>query len=273
MLAAGKPDREIKVLDVATESEATTLGKLEMLSSVEQCMFTPSGTRLIAGGQSGHITIFSATKEGRLKEHGQFAGHSKEITCIAISSDSKLALTGSSERKARLWDIEKGTEIGLISGFEGKIKAVHISKTGRVGMATDGKLMQEFELTSTMKIKRTREFTRSWASGQAAAFSPDGQTAAVGDGSDIRLFALATGKELDKLEGGEIQWTMAFAPDSIKLLSGAADKVNIWNVKQQKRIHAQSIPNSGYIHALAVSPDNKHAAGAGRSAVHVFKIP
>jgi mono/diheme cytochrome c family protein len=273
LLAAGKSDREIKVLDIANQGEAASLGKQEILGQIETCLFTPSGTRLIVGGYSGHVSVFSATKDGQLKDFGQFAGHSKEITCIAISADSKLALTGSSEKKARLWDIEKGTEIGLVSGFEGKIKAVHISKTGRVGLATDGATMHEFELTPGLKIKRTREFTRSWASGQAAAFSPDGLTAAVGDSYDIRLFNLATGKELDKLEGNEIQWTMAFAPDGVKLISGAADKVNIWNVKQQKRIHVQSIPNSGYIQALAVSLDNKHAAGAGRGAVHVFKLP
>lgn len=273
LLAAGKPDAELKVFDVFNQSQAFSLNKLDLLDSIEQVMFTPSGTRLLAAGQRGHITVFSSTKEGQLKEVGQFAGHSSEITCIAVSADGKLALSGSSEKKARLWDIEKGQEIGLISGFEGKIKAVHISKTGRVGMATDGAKMIEFDCAPNMKVKREREFTRSWAAGQAAAFSPDGQTAAVGDSYHIRLFNLSTGKELPKLEGNEIQWTMTFTPDGNRLLSGGADKVNIWNVKQQKKVHVQAIPKSGYIQALAASPDNKHAAGAGRSAVTVFRLP
>lgn len=273
LLAAGKSDREVKMLDVFNEAQAFSLSKLELLGAAEQLIFTPTGNRLLAGGGRGHISVFSATKEGQLDDIGQFAGHSSEITCIAVSADGKLALSGSSEKKVRLWDIEKGQEIGLVTGFEGKIKAVHISKTGRVGMATDGAKMLEFDLSPNMKIKREREFTRSWAAGQAAAFSPDGQTAAVGDTYDIRLFSLATGKELPKLEGNEIQWTMTFTPDGIRLLSGGADKVNIWNVKQQKRIHVQAIPNSGYIQALAASPDNKHGAGAGRSSVTVFRLP
>ncbi|WP_254507472.1 SHD1 domain-containing protein [Anatilimnocola floriformis] len=273
MLVAGKPDREIRVFDVFNQAQSSTLGKLDLLSSVEQVIFTPNGSRLLAGGQRGHISIFSASKEGQLADVGQFAGHSKEITCITVSPDGKLALSDSTEKKARLWDVEKGQEIGLISGFEGKIKAVHISKSGRVGMATDGAKWIEFDLAPNMKVKREREFTRSWASGQAAAFSPDGQTAAVGDSYKIRLFNLATGKELDVLESDEIQWTMQFMPDGIRLLSGGSDKVNIWNVKQQKRVHVQAIPNSGYIQSLATSPDNKHAAAAGRSALHVFRLP
>ncbi|WP_425618505.1 SHD1 domain-containing protein [Anatilimnocola sp. NA78] len=273
LLAAGKIDRELRVFDVTKESTAATIGNQEILGAIEQCIFTPSGSRLLAGGYSGHITVFSVTKDGTLREQGQFAGHSKEITCMAVSADSKLALTGSSEKKVRLWDIEKGKEIGVLGGFEGKPKAVHISKTGRTAFATDGAALLEINIAGEPKVTRTRELTRSWASGQAAAFSPDGLTVAVGDSYDIRLWNLSTGKELPKLEGDEIQWTMAFTADSQRVISGASNKINVFDAKRQKRVHSQAVPQVGYVQALAVSADNKHVACNGSNAVHVIRLP
>ena len=63
MLAAGKPDRAMRVFDLQNQSEATALEKLEMLQAVEGCLFNPSGTRLIAAGSNGHVVIFEASKD------------------------------------------------------------------------------------------------------------------------------------------------------------------------------------------------------------------
>jgi len=273
MLAAGKPDRALRVFDLQNQSEATALEKLEMLQAVEGCLFTPSGTRLLASGGSGLVVIFTASKEGQLKESGQFAGHSKEVKCLAVSPDGRLALSGGAEKKVKLWEVESGREIAVIPGFEGAIKACHISRNGRTGMATDGSTLLEFDLTGKQEIKRQRQLNRSWAAGQSAAFSPDGTQVAAGDGYDIRVWNLSTGKEQPKLEAGEIQWSMAFTPDGTRLLSGGTDKVNVWDVDKQRRLLAQAVPNSGYVQCLAASPDNLHGASAGRNDVYVFRLP
>ncbi len=112
-----------------------------------------------------------------------------------------------------------------------------------------------------------------WASGQAAAFSQDGEMLALGDGSDIMLWNLESGKEPIKLEVGDLPWSMAFTPDGSRLLTGGNDKVQIWDAKKTRRIHSQEIRDSGTIKVIAVSPDNKHAAAAGRGDIIVFRLP
>ncbi len=272
-LAAGKPDRALRIFDVPNEGQVEALEKLEMLQAVESCIFTPAGNRLLACGGTGHIVVFEVSKEGTLKEAGQFPGHSKDVKCIAVSGDGRLALSGSDEKKARLWEIETGREIAVFAEFEGPVKACHIARAGRTAMATDGATMLEITLGSKPEVKRRRQLAPSWASGQAAAFSSDGSHVAVGDGYNIKLWNLATGKEQPPMEAGEIQWSMVFTPVGSKLLSGGTDKVNVWDIKGKRRIHSQAVPDSGYIQCLAASPDNKHAAATGRRDVHVFRLP
>ena len=273
LLAAGKPDRALRIFDVANQGENAALEKLELLQSIESCIFTPSGTRLLACGRTGHIVVFDVSKDGTLKEVGQFAGHSRDVKCIAVSGDGRYALSGSDEKKARLWEIETGREIAVFAEFGGPVKACHIARSGRTAMATDGALLLEINLGSSPEVKRRRQLTRSWSSGQSAAFSSDGSHVAVGDGYDVKLWNLSTGKEQPAMEAGEIQWSMAFTPDGSRLLTGGTDKVNVWDVKGKRRIHSQAIDNAGYVQCLAASPDNKHAAAAGRRDVQVFRLP
>jgi mono/diheme cytochrome c family protein len=273
LLAAGKPDRALRLFDILNEEQAEAIEGLELLSSVESCVFAPNGARLLTGGRSGHIAMFEVSKDNRLKEIGQFAGHSRDVKCIAISGDSRFALSGSSEKKARLWEIESGQEAAVFADFEGPVKACQLSRDGRTGLCTDGAKLLELDLSGKPVVKRRRQLTRTWASGQSAAISNDGKFVAVGDGYTVRLWNLDADKELGKMEAGEIQWSMAFTPDGSRLLTGGTSKMNIWDVGGQRRIHAQEVPESGYIQCLAASPDNKHAAAAGRNSVYVFRLP
>jgi len=271
-LAAGKLDSAVILFDIPNNSQLVSLEKLELLKQVQSCIFTPSGSHLLAGGYSGQITIYEVSREGRLKESGQFVGHSKEIKCIAVSGDGRFALSGSTEKKVRYWEIATGREQAVFANFEGAVKAVQIAKNGRSALATDGETLIFIDL-SRKEVSRTRKLTNSYASGQAAAISADGAHAAVGDGYSIRLFNLASVGEYPPLEDNEIQWSMAFTPDGSRLVSGGSGKLNVWDVKTKHKIASLATSNSGYVQCLATSPDNKHVAAAPSSDLQVFRLP
>jgi hypothetical protein len=218
--------------------------------------------------------VYSVSREGQLQEVGQFAGHSQDVTCIAISSDGKFAISGGQEKKARFWEIENGREIAATPPFHGRVKAVHLARGGRTALATDGEVLLEFDV-GKQQAKRQRPLTRSWAAGQAAAISADGEWVAAGDSYHIRVWNVQTGRELPALTGDDIPWSMAFTPDGSKLLSGSSSRVNVWDVRKGQRIHLQSTFNTGYVQSLAVSPDGKLYAAAGSPAgeLQVFHIP
>jgi WD40 repeat protein len=273
-LAAGKSDDAILMFDVDSKAKLDGTERLDSMGNISACQFSPNGSHLLAGGYRGTIQVYDVTKEGRIKLAGQFAGHSKEITEIAISLDSKRALSGSTEEKVRYWQIDTGRELGAWGGFDGKIKACYISANGKTGMATDGATLLLIDLTK-LEVTKKMKLTSSWASGQCAAFSPDGELVAVGDSYAMRVWEIATNKELPKLEDKEIQWSACFTPDGKRLVTGASGVVNVWDVRKTQRLSALPCP-SGYIHSVVASPDNKHAAaGTGpiSNNISVFRLP
>ncbi|HVX63463.1 MAG TPA: hypothetical protein VHC19_22775, partial [Pirellulales bacterium] len=140
---------------------------------------------------------------------------------------------------------------------------------------TDGASLLLIDVKRNHVAKQT-SLTRSWSSGQSAAFSPDGRLVAVGDGYTIRLWELKTGKELPKLQDNEIQWSAAFTPDGTRLVSGGSGKVNVWDVRKQRKIHSLVTAGSGYVQSVATSPDNQHVAAIPSSAgqdLQVLRIP
>jgi WD40 repeat protein len=273
-LAAGRMDRAVNLFDIPNQSQAGSIEKIDVLRDASQCVFTPNGKNLIVGGGSGLILVYSVSDEGMLKQVGQFVGHSKEISALIISSDGRFALSGAEDKKACYWEIATGKEVASFNGFEGKVKAVHMGRAGKILQATDGALLLEFD-TAKKEIKRRRQLTNSWAAGQSAAFSADGETVAAGDSYNIRVWNVTNGRKLRPLVSNEIQWTIVFTPDGNRLLSGGNALVNVWDVKKGQRVHAQSMAGTGYVQSLAVAQDSQSFAATGSSNrnVQVFRLP
>jgi WD40 repeat protein len=273
LLAAGKMDRAILLFDLTKNAKIGSADKLELLESIEACTFSPLGLKLLAAGRSGQIHIFDVTRSGQLKPTDQFVGHSKEVKCVWLSADGKFAVSGSQEKKLRYWEVATGREHGVFTGFEGGVKACHLSRNGRTALATDGATLLTIDC-GKRAVTGTRKLTNSWASGQAATFSADGDLVAVGDSYSIRVWDVSTGAELPVLQDNEIQWSMAFTPDGTRLISGGSGKINVWNPRTGQKLNSLA-GGQGYVQALAVSPDCKHAAAAVNSDrdVIVVRLP
>lgn len=261
VVAAGRPDRKITLFDFDHQSVLGELTGLDMLQAVTACAFTPDGNHLVAGGSTGHIVVYSVTEKGLLRPAGQFPGHNGEIHCIDISSSGRYALTGDAKKVARCWEIATGKELSMIGDFKGPVKAVHIAADERTMLATDGATLVEADIRTGDPISQ-RPLNRSWASGQSAAFSPDGTWLAVADTYNIRVWNLNTFRELMPLIGSETLWSMRFAPDNQHLFAGGSGKVDVWEFQRNARLQRQSI-HRGYVHSLAVSADGSHFAAVG----------
>jgi len=75
--------------------------------SIVNCMaISLNGRRILFGCEDRHVRLWDLEK---FKEIHLFQGHRQEVTCVAISPDGKLGLSGS-YRAIRIWDLEKGKE-------------------------------------------------------------------------------------------------------------------------------------------------------------------
>jgi hypothetical protein len=274
LLAAGKLDGALMLLDIQAGVRADVADQQHGLRHIAACAFTPDGSRLLTGGGSGQIGIWGVSKEGSLKAAGQLIGHSREVECLAISGDSRFAVSGGREQNLCLWQIDNGQQLGVFTGFQGPIKACAFAPNGRSAWATDGSVLMEIDVRKRAVAKQTSLALSSL--GKCAAISPDGSLVAAGDAFAIRLWQTQSGRELPKLEDNEPQLSAAFTPDGTRLVIGGVGKISVWNVAAQRKIAVLETTGHAFCQVLAASPDNQHVAaptGHGGKEVQVFRIP
>ena len=93
----------------------------------------------------------------------------------------------------------------------------------------------------------------------SVAISPDGKTIASSGGDrTIKLWNLATGKQISSLDGHSQQVNVvAISPDGKTLVSGSDDDtIKIWNLVKRKQIRTLT-GHSDSVHALAISADGE----------------
>ena len=152
------------------------------------------------------------------------------------------------------------------------IKAVAVAKNGRTALATDGMVLQTLDLVRR-DVLRTRKLNRS--SGDAA-FSPDANYLAVGDGTRIHLFNLSSTTEMPSLQDSDIPSSMVFTADSNRLVTGGSGKISAWDFRKQRKIFTEALQSPGNVDAVAITPDSTHVAALPiglRRQVQIFRLP
>ena len=76
------------------------------------------------------------------KELARWSGHKRAVTCVAVSADGQRALSGSSDRTVRLWDVASGEELAAFAGPASLINGVAFAPNGRrfAAVEEDGQL-------------------------------------------------------------------------------------------------------------------------------------
>lgn len=89
---------------------------------------TPDGESLLSSGLGDTQFIRWERKKGQLRD--RLLTHPGPIQSVAISSDGKQVLTGSGDRRARLWDLESGQLLAVLP-HKNPLTAVAFDRSGK----------------------------------------------------------------------------------------------------------------------------------------------
>ncbi len=181
----------------------------------------PQGGVLAVGGNGAAVWSAASGKEPELA----FKPHSG-ITATSFSASGKFAVTGSTDRRAKVWNVATGlAERQLPSQHAGALSATRFSPVDDNLLLTAGE-----EGTARLWHWPSRKALQTFAhmpqparqtAPLAADFSPDGQTI-VTTGADgvVRLWNAADGKPLRHWQAGAPALSVAFDRMGARLLVG-----------------------------------------------------
>ncbi|KAK4451027.1 hypothetical protein QBC34DRAFT_61486 [Podospora aff. communis PSN243] len=200
-------------------------------------------------------------------------GHSRPVTSVAFSPDSKLVASGSYDSTVKIWDAATGECTQTLEGHSGPVNSVAFSP--------DSKLVASGSRDKTVKIwdAATGECTQTLKghSGpvNSVAFSPDSKLVASGSRDrTVKIWDAATGACTQTLEGHSRPVTsVAFSPDSKLVASGSYDStVKIWDAATGECTQTLE-GHSGPVNSVAFSPDSKLvASGSYDSTVKIWDV-
>ena len=120
----------------------------------------------------------------------RLTGHTDTVMSVAFAPDGRRALSGSTDRTLRLWDLETGKAIRTLTGHQGYVLDVSFAPDGRRALSAgaDGTL-RLWDLETGEELRRLEGGAGpAWA----AAFSRDGRWAvSAGNDGVVRLWGSA----------------------------------------------------------------------------------
>ncbi|HLP87316.1 MAG TPA: WD40 repeat domain-containing protein [Nostocaceae cyanobacterium] len=183
--------------------------------------------------------------------------HSGKITTLAISPDSEILVSGCTDEKINIWDLQKGNLIRTLNGNLGVISSLSISPDGNfLVMGSSEHPQGNVKVWHLKTGKLIHTLSGHQKPVNLVVISPDGQIVASGS-NKIKIWNLQKGDRICTLWHSDPVFAAAISPDGTILASGSADtKIRLWNPRNGDPVRTL-IGHSGEVTSTAISPDGK----------------
>jgi WD40 repeat protein/serine/threonine protein kinase len=235
---------------------------------------TPDGKRLVTGGdEESSVKIWDVVSGQELRK---LNGHTAGVTSVAVTADGKRIATASVDGTARLWDSADGREILKIEVSPDVARAVPLTSDQKrvlcVAMTPDGKRIITGSDIGTVMIwdaidgQKLCEINDAFI-GRATriAVTPDGKRLVTGEGSTLRTWDAASGRQLQDFTrdtGGVDLDSIVVTPDGQRIITGGDGMTKIWDMASGRELLTLK-GHAGGILSLAVTPDRQRIVTGG----------
>ncbi len=197
-------------------------------------------------------------------------GHTGGVVSVAVTADGRVALTGSDDQTARLWDLSCGVELRTLSGHSGWVLAVAITPDGRHAVtASDDETLRLWDLENGTQLQI---LTGHAGRVNSLDVAPDGRLVlSASHDRTIKVWDIESRAEYLTLVGhNDGVRAVAVTPDGKRALTASDDHtLKIWDLNSGKELCTME-GHQDRVRALALTPDGKRAVTA--SADHTVRV-
>ena len=259
-LTAGD-DGKLRLWDAAT-------GRTIRVAEVDKRAITDlalsrNGQTIAMSTWDGTVKIWSLAS---FSERWRLVGHEAPVEKVAISPDGRRAVSaGGTDRTARVWDLDRGTQLFVLSHRE-RVTSVAISNDGRYVATSDVDATRIWDLTNGNQLSA---FSQLRLGAKAMQFSSDGRYLAAGGFDELGVWDLRANREVwKKVEDFTATSGVAFSLDGALLaaatqLPGASARgvIRLYEVASG-RLLRNIVTGEYFSESVAFSPENDRLLAA-----------
>jgi WD40 repeat protein len=202
--------------------------------------FTPDGTKLVGGTESGLALIWDVATR---RELHRLSGHTTCINSISISSDGRKVATASCDRTVRIWNIESGALESIVFQNDTELYSVCFSpdcKSLAIGDESGRIFLCDPESQKVISSARTSQWRVT-----DLAFSGDASVLIAASGSEAFVFE-SDGLKLKKTlhdEGRVIHSVAYLNRNSLIAWGGEAKALHLSDSNDMSEVSQKFLPN------------------------------
>ncbi|NUN10285.1 MAG: WD40 repeat domain-containing protein, partial [Ignavibacteriaceae bacterium] len=188
-------------------------------------------------------------------------GHTDKVYNVGITPNGKRAVSGSSDKTFRVWDLESGKCLNTLHGTSHVLSSVHITPDGKKVVSGNGdKILRVWDIERG-KCLYILEHTGPVNS---VSITVDGKNAfSASNDNRFWVWDLESGKCLKTLErhAGVVS-SVSVTPNGNRAVSGSWDgTLHVWDLENSKCLHMLDV-HTGRIHDVSITPDGKKIVAA-----------
>jgi WD40 repeat protein len=275
-LLSGSADWTVRSWDVTTAKPRDRFEPRSHLSQVNSLDFATDCQSLVSAGVDTIIRVWDLTRP-ELKTRSFLKGDGAVVNSVAYSPDGKAVAAGGIHTTVRQWDAQTGRPRPSLTGNPSYVYQLAYSSDGGRLLVRGQYFLSLWDAHKGQEIQR---FNVGDKLVNCSALSPDGRHVLSGHGQYlvednkiaykdgkpvytnciVRLFETEEGKEVYANKAFLLPiYSAGFSADGRQAFTGPYDVLLLrWDVGASGLTAAPPLKgDSGYVHALATSPDGK----------------
>jgi WD40 repeat protein len=206
-------------------------------SNIRDIAVSNNGNYVLIGKGNG-VVVHVAIDTGRRLE---FLGHKEKINTVDMMPNGRVAMSGSNDFIAYVWDTVSGQVIYQFN-HTSRVSQVALDNQGRFAFSADSMKSAHIWDLKTGKLISKLKGTKRHEVFSSVSFSPDGKTLATGAASSkVSIWDISTGKRTASWHvtpkeanrpTGAVVYSLAFSDNNTLITESSSGYAESWRIPQ-----------------------------------------